>query len=108
MASNRTPTRFFGPGYLLTGGATLYTVPGSKIAVIRSITIVNAGADDLAILTVNGTATDDGVAVWQTVGDVTVTEWQYLVLAAGDTLQGSSDGSSTSMVITVDGDLYDA
>lgn len=107
MPSNRTPTRFFGPAYLTTTPTTLYTVPGGKIAVVREIIVVSDASDDIYI-GVSDTASDD-LILQETVTSLTrLNNWYYLPLAAGQLLEGVANVTSTSVTVTITGDLYDA
>jgi hypothetical protein len=104
MASNRTPTRFYGPALLSSTPGTIYTVPANKIAVIKLITMFPNATDQVTI-TLNGTGSDDIVHYSNLPSDITVDAWKYVVAVASDTIGGFSDADSTA--VTIDGDLYD-
>lgn len=105
MPSNRTPTRFYGPATLPSTPTTLYTVAGSKLAVIRAITIVTGTADSVTI-GINGIDPEDLILNEVVAGGASEDRWKYVAVAAGETINGLSDDDFVT--VTIDGDLYDA
>lgn len=109
MASNRTPTRVAGPAYVPDSVATAYTVPGSKILVVRCVTAVCVSDPDGIALGIGGVATDDlflQITATDLGPTLAGTFWTYGVLAAGETLQWIAGVASTASV-SINGDLYD-
>lgn len=104
MASNRTPTRFFGPAVLSSTPGTLYTVASNKIAVIRNITVKATDSDQMN-LGIDGVTTADCFHIEVFAEADSVDRWKYVVLTEAETLQGTS--AADGLVVTIDGDLYD-
>ena len=103
MPSNRTPTRFYGPAQ--TTGATVYTVPASKIAVIRKFTAMPHATDYILVGVVVGVDNQPVLYDEFASSGPSKSYWEYLVLTAGETLYAESGGNVT---LTINGDLYDA
>lgn len=98
-----TPKRLCGPLNFSQTNTTLYTVPASTVAIIRNIHVMcnTAGWFSLAI---NFAATSGSSCIYYQyqLPIQTAFDWSgFLVLAAGDTLQGIT--SSTGMALTVSG-----
>lgn len=108
MPTNRTPTTFFGPAYLTTTPATLYTVAAGKIAVVRMINFWG-GNSDSGVIAIDGLGGSEDIVYGEAVAqDENSIGWTYLVLTAGQTLDGAANSGNTNLVATITGDLYDA
>lgn len=83
-------------GQPTNSAATLYTVPGSTVTIIRHIRIVNPDtAGHTVDLYRNGSA--DANRITETISIAAGGSWEddvYLPLAAADTIQGKADASS--------------
>lgn len=110
MASNRTPTRFYGPAQpALSSDVTAYPVPANKIAVIRSVNISwNSDATAMS-LGIGGVSGNDLFFNKENSGPLVTSEdfWLYVVLEAAEEIHVNSLSGDSGARITIDGDLYD-
>lgn len=104
MASNRTPTRFYGPAQPSSTPGVLYTVPANKIAVIRCITLY-AGGSDAIELGIGGTSAANLFHYEDLSAGPSIDRWKYVVATEAETINGGSGADSVTVII--DGDLYD-
>ena len=97
--------KVLGQGYAnLTTFSAIYTVPASKSAVIKSITLTNESGGDATIsLSVNGTGDDNVILSETTMADGdTGSGAGNITLEAADTLQARSD-TTTAIAVTIFG-----
>lgn len=101
MASNRTPTTFYGPD--LPSGGTIYTVPANKIAVVKSFVMLPSDTGSI-MAAIDGSGDGDKILFrdFSAAGE-SLTEWAYIPLTEGQTIYAI--GSEISFTVT--GDLYD-
>lgn len=99
-----TAIRFVGPMLLTNAEVTLYTVPASSVAILRSVHIANtSGTAATAKLSIGADA-----AGTRWLGDLSIPanstyDWSgFLPLAAAETLRGYS-GTTNVLAITVGG-----
>lgn len=105
MASNRTPTRFAGPGAAPNTAAEIYTVPANKIAVVKFVFFENTGGG-FVYLGIGATTASSRIWLRQGLtGTEVESAWLYQVLTAGEELWWRSDDDF--VIMTVDGDVYD-
>lgn len=103
--ATRTPTRMYGPAQIPDSTTTLYTCPGSTVAVARLITLNNpTGSPVLFTMSIGADAAGTRIfEVYSVAAGSRVDLWGYWVLAAGQLFAGEADTAS-ALVVTIDGD----
>jgi hypothetical protein len=99
-----TLKRLSGPASLTNSAATVYTVPGATVAVIRDINVANT-TGSAATFTLSIGADAAGTRLFSAVSvpaNSTLQRTGSVVLAAGETLQAYS-GTNAALTLTVSG-----
>lgn len=101
-----TAARIVGPTLLTNSSATLYTVPGSTQAIVRSIIIANtSGSAATARVSIGVDAAGTRIIPDISIPANSMFEWSgFLVMAAAETLRGES-GTTNVLAISVNGVL---
>jgi hypothetical protein len=99
------PKRLYGPAQLAAAAATVYTVPASRLTVVRNIHIVNATAADLTFtISIGADAAATRIFSAQTAAAEDVFDsFAPFVLNAGDVLQAFASAAA-SLTITINGE----
>jgi hypothetical protein len=107
-----------GPAFLTTSVADVYVPSANTYALVRHIRIVNTNASARTVSiwlgatggSANGTELIEGYSVAGNASALPVDLWypEGLKLTASDFITGQAGTDSTSLVITVTGDLYAA
>lgn len=104
----RTPTRLAGPALVDATAETIYTVPGSTIAVIKNVTLNNPNGDPATVtLSIGAEATGTRVFTVEVPLNGFTNQFFYIPMAAAEVIQASSSDDD-EVIITIGGDEYDA
>lgn len=100
-----TAKRIVGPAYLASANATLYTTPAATTTILRHIRIASVNSTSVigAYLAINGAAGTSANTIFSNfpVPNLGAHDWSgFLVLHAGDTLQGYA-GTASALTIVV-------
>lgn len=99
-----TAKRLVGPTLLTDSEVTLYTVPASTQAIIRSIHVANTSGSAATLkLSIGADAPDRELWADLPIAANSVYDWNgFLVMEAAETLRGQS-GTTNVLAITVNG-----
>lgn len=100
-----TPKRLYGPAQPTSSAATLYTVPGSTVAIIRHIRCTNKDVSTAYDLELWIGGSTDALSIIAKKTIPAGGEWEddcYIPMAAAEILQGKSS-TSAKLTLTVGG-----
>lgn len=100
---DRTEARLAGPMAITTSNSTVGTVPGSRVWVIKQVTLCNTnnGTEALVKLAIGSTATAGNcfMSNLPIAGNDTVVLDTSIVLSAGETIQTAADRTGVNVIL---------